>query len=226
MGIPTGPAVFPHVGTPPHSGQDRSQSCTPAPSPVSVPLSVRSETNPKNPRSDTIENQGSEYTRDTNSWTIFTFSRGLQTILPHGQDVQGRICQLLQRRRTHLVSLKGSTFWLVSRKRKSLSWTSQDGAWTKHTSGQMKRNSCSSTSVKDNLTWCGSLFLHKGCPDLSLPMPARLHHTAAACTPMVFLGFHSKAKEPQTLSPSTQRYSWCLHSQHDSEKHGARVDNF
>ena len=26
----------------------------------------------------------------------------------------------------------------------------------------MKRNRCSSTSVKDNLTWCGSLFLHKG----------------------------------------------------------------
>ena len=47
----------------------------------------------------------------------------------------------------------------------------QNGTRTKHTSGHEKRNGCSSTSVKDNLTWCGSLFPHKACPGHSLPTP-------------------------------------------------------
>ena len=112
MGIPTGPAVLPHVGTISdqdvllesselekkvahtvlpdsfaHSYQDRSQSYTPVLSPVSVPLSVRSETKPQNPRSDSIKNQRSECTRDTDPGKNLHSSRGFQAILQHRQDV-------------------------------------------------------------------------------------------------------------------------------------------
>ena len=49
---------------------------------------VRSDTTTKNPRGNSISNQSSGSTRETNSWEKSSFSRGFQTILQHGQGAQ------------------------------------------------------------------------------------------------------------------------------------------